>query len=186
MSDSEIRSRDEVDVEHLDGDLVADLHDRARVVDVLPRQLGHVDETVHAAEVDEGAEVDDRRHDTVADLARLEVGEELVALLALGLLEVRAARQHDVVAVLVELDDLALERAADERVQVADAAQVDERRGEEAAQADVEDEAALDDLDDGAGDDLVLLLERLDRAPGPLVLGPLLGQDRAGRPCPPW
>ena len=100
----------EVDVEHLHGDLVAHLHDRARVVDVLPRQLGHVDEAVHAAEVDEGTEVDDRRHDTLADLARLEVGEELVALLALGLLEVRAAREHDVVAVLVELDDLALER----------------------------------------------------------------------------
>ena len=81
----------QVDVEHLHGDLVADLDDRARVVDVLPRQLGHVDETVHAAEVDERTEVHDRRHDTAADLAGLEVGEELVALLALGLLEVRAA-----------------------------------------------------------------------------------------------
>ena len=80
----------QVDVEHLHGDLVAHLHDRARVVDVLPRQLGHVDEAVHAAEVDEGAEVHDRRHHTAADLARLEVGEELVTLLALGLLEVRA------------------------------------------------------------------------------------------------
>jgi hypothetical protein len=29
------------------------------VVDVLPRQLGHVDEAVHAAEVDERTEVDD-------------------------------------------------------------------------------------------------------------------------------
>ena len=53
----------EVDVEHLHLDLVADLHDRRGVVDVLPRQLGHVDEAVHAAEVDEGAEVDDRRDD---------------------------------------------------------------------------------------------------------------------------
>ena len=35
-------------------------------------------------------------------------------------------------------------------LQVADAAQVDERRGQEAAQADVEDQAALDDLDDRA------------------------------------
>ena len=101
----------EVDVEHLHLDLVAHLHDRARVVDVLPAQLGDVHEAVHAAEVDERAEVHDRRDDALADLARLEVGEELVALLALGLLEVRAARQDDVVAVLVELDDLALERS---------------------------------------------------------------------------
>src|SRR5262249_25496465 len=100
--------------------------DAARVVDVLPRQLRDVDETVHAAEVDERTEVDDGAHDTGADLARLQVREELVALLALGLLEVRAARQHDVVAVLVELDDLAVGRAPDVRVQVAHTAQVDQ------------------------------------------------------------
>ena len=35
-----------VDVEHLDGDLVAHLHDLRRVVDVLPGQLGHVDQAV--------------------------------------------------------------------------------------------------------------------------------------------
>jgi hypothetical protein len=51
--------------------------------------------------------------------------------------------------------------------------------GQEAAQADVDDEAALDDLDDRAGDDALGLLDLLDRAPGPLVLGPLLGQDEA-------
>src|SRR4029078_12060284 len=35
-----------------------------------------------------------------------------------------------------------------------------------------------DDLDDGAGDDAVLLLDLLDGAPGALVLGALLGQDQ--------
>ena len=85
------------------------LHDRRRMVDVLPRQLGHVDEAVHAAEVDEGTEVDDRRHDALPHLARLEVGEELLALFLLRLLQPGAAREHDVVAVLVELDDLGFE-----------------------------------------------------------------------------
>ena len=51
--------------------------------------------------------------------------------------------------------------------------------GQEAAQADVEDETTLDDLDDGAGDDAVLFLDLLDRAPGALVLRTLLGQDQA-------
>ena len=69
--------------------------------------------------------------------------------------------------------------AADVRLEVAHAAQVDERRGQEAAQADVEDQAALDDLDDRARDDAVLLLDLLDRAPGALVLRALLGQDEA-------
>src|SRR5699024_6645770 len=60
-----------------------------------------------------------------------------------------------------------------------DAAHLDEGGGEEAAQADVDDEAALDDLDDAAGDDALVLLDLLDRAPGTLVLGALLGQDQA-------
>src|SRR5438067_325311 len=146
---------------------------------MLPRQLGHVHESVHATEVDERTEVDNRRHNTLADLAGLQVGEELIALLALGLLEVRATRKHHVVAVLVELDDLAVEDSAHERVQVADAAQVDKRRGKEAPQADVDDEAALDDLDDRTGDDFVVLLLLLDRAPRALVLRALLRKDQA-------
>src|SRR6266508_6368450 len=113
------------------------------MVDVLPAQLGHVHETVHAAEVDEGAEVHDRGDHALADLTRLEVGEELVALLALRLLEVCASREHDVVAVLVELDDLGVEVPADERMEVAHPAQVDEGRGQEAAETDVEDQATL-------------------------------------------
>ena len=87
--------------------------------------------------------------------------------------------EHDVVAVLVELDDLRLELLADVRLEVADATHLDERGGEEAAQTDVDDQAALDDLDDRTGDDAVLFLDLLDRAPGALVLRALLGQDEA-------
>ena len=64
-------------------------------------------------------------------------------------------------------------------MQVADATQVDERRGQEAAQADVDDEAALDDLDDRTADDAVGFLLRLDVAPRALVLRALLRQDQA-------
>ena len=67
---------------------------------------------------------------------------------------------------------------ADVGLEVAHAAHLDERGGQEAAQADVEDEAALDDLDDRAGDDTVLFLDLFDRAPRALVLRALLGQDQ--------
>ena len=144
---------------------------------MLPGQLRHVDEAVHAAQVDEGTEVDDRGDHALAALARLQVGQELAALLLLGLLQPGPAGQHDVVAVLVELDDLGLDGPAHVGLQVAYPAQLDQRGGEEAAQADVDDEAALDHLDDRAVHHPVALLELLDRAPGPLVLGPLLGQD---------
>src|SRR5262249_5451179 len=78
----------QIDVENLDLDLHADLDDLVRVVDVLPGQLGHVHKAVHAAQVDERTEVDDARHDTLADLALGELVEELGAHLGLGLLEV--------------------------------------------------------------------------------------------------
>jgi hypothetical protein len=68
LSDRDTRSRSRSTVEHLDGDLLANLDDLGRVVDVLPGQLGDVHEAVDAAEVDERAEVDDRRDDTLADL----------------------------------------------------------------------------------------------------------------------
>src|SRR5665811_2563955 len=72
-----------------------------------------------------------------------------------------------------------IELLADVRQQVADAPHLDEGRGQEAAQTDVQDQAALDDLDDGTGDDAVLFLDLLDGAPGALVLRTLLGQDQA-------
>src|SRR5438132_10369018 len=131
-------------------------------------------QTVDAAEVDERTEVDDRADNAAAHLALGELVEELAAHLGLGLLEPGAAREDDVVAVLVELDDLGLERLADVGLQITHAPHLDKRRGQEATQADVEDQTTLDDLDDSALDDLVVLLLLLDRAPCPLVLSATL------------
>src|SRR5207302_505041 len=166
-----------VDVEHFDRDFLTDLDDLARVVDVLPGQLGDMDKTVDTTEVDERTEVDDRRDDALAHLSLLQLDEEVLADLALGLLEVGAAGEHDVVAVLVELDDLGFECLPDERLKVAHPAHLDERCRQEATQSDVEDQPTLDDLDDRALDDAVLVLDLLDRAPGALVLCALLGQN---------
>ena len=116
----------EVDVQYLDVDLVADGDDLAGVVDVLPAEFRDVDEPVHAAEVHEGTEVDDRRDDAMTALAGLEVVQEVASLLLLGLLEPRATRQHDVVAVAVELDDLRLDGLADVGLELAHAAQLDQ------------------------------------------------------------
>src|SRR6478609_5310350 len=167
-----------VDVQNLDRDLLADLDDLGRVVDVLPGQLGDVHQAVDATEVHERTEVDDAGDDAGADLTLLQLLEERGAHLGLGLLEPGTAGQDHVVAVLVQLDDLGLDLLAHVGLEVADATHLDERGGKEAAEADVEDESTLDDLDDGAGDDAVLLLDLLDGAPGTLVLSALRGQDQ--------
>ena len=166
-----------VDVEHLDVDLLADLEHLGRMVDVAPRQLRDVDQAVHAVEVDERAEVDDVRDRALDDVARVEPVEDRLAHLLALVLEDGAAREHDVVARPVELDHLGAKLLAEELVEILDAADVDERCGQEAAHAEVEDQAALDDLDHAAGDGLALLVRLLDRLPGDLEARALLRED---------
>ena len=168
-----------VDVEHLDLHGVADVEDLARVVDVRPRELGDVDQAVDPVEVDERAELDDVRDLALDDEAGLQPLQDRLALLLALLLQHRAAAEHHVVARAVELDDLGLDRLAQVLVEVRDAADVDQRGGQEAAHPEVDDQAALDDLDDRAVDGLARLGRRLDAPPGALEAGTLLGEDQA-------
>ena len=70
-----------VDVEDVDLDLLVDLDHLVRVVDAAPAHVGDVQQAVDAAEVDERAELGDVLDDALADLARLDLGEELLLLL---------------------------------------------------------------------------------------------------------
>src|SRR3954452_19547526 len=148
------------------------------MVDVRPRELGDVNEAVHAVEVDERAEVDDVRDLPLDDVARVELVEDALALVLPLLLEDRAAREDDVVARAVELDHLRAQLLAEELVEVLDAPDVDQRRGQEPAYAEVEDQAALDDLDDAAVDGLARLRRALDPLPRELEPGALLREDQ--------
>src|ERR1019366_7636332 len=168
-----------VDVEHLDLDGVADREDLARVVDVRPRELGDVDQAVDAVEVDERAEVDDVGDLSLDDQAGLEAVEDLLADLLALLLEDRSTGEHHVVAGTVELDDLGLDLGAHVLVEVGHAADVHQRGRQEATHAEVDDQPALDDLDDRALDRLARLGGRFDAAPGLLEAGALLGHDQA-------
>src|SRR5262249_52701030 len=141
------------------------------------RELGDVNEAVHAVEVDEGAEVDDVGDRPLDDVARIEAVEDPLPLLLALFLEHGAARKDDVVARAIELDHLALELLAEKLVEVLHAADVDKRRGQEAAHAEVEDEATLDDFDHATGDGLALLVGTLDRLPRDLEARALLRED---------
>ena len=127
-----------VDIEDLDGDLVANSDNLGRVVDVLPGQLGDVNQTVYAAKIDECTEVDDRGNDALADLTLLELVQELGANLGLGLLEPCTTGEHNVVAVLVELDDLRFQLLADVRLKITHATHLNQGSGEEPTKTDIE------------------------------------------------
>ena len=168
-----------VELEHFDFELLADADDLGRMLDALPRHVGDVQQAVDAAQVDERAVVGEVLDDALEHRAFLEVLEQRLAFGAVLGLDDRAARHDDVVALLVELDDLELERLAFEHRRIANRAHVDERaRQERADEIDVDREAAADAAADHARDDLALLEGLFEARPGARALGLLARQAR--------
>jgi hypothetical protein len=142
---------------HDDVHFVADVESARRMVDPAPGDVGDVQQTVDAAEIDEETVVGDVLvHDLLA-LALLEALEGLTLLALVLLLQHGLARQDDVVAPAVEADDLELEVAALQALEVLHRLDVGERTGQEGADADVDGQAALDAIDDPALDDAAFL-----------------------------
>ncbi len=104
-----------VEADDLHLDLLADLQRLGRVVDAPPGDVGDVQQAVDAAEIDEGAVVGDVLDHAVEDLAFLEALDQLGALLGAGLLQHGAARDDDVAARAVHLEDLERLRRAHQR-----------------------------------------------------------------------
>ena len=101
-----------------------------------------------------------------------------VCLLLLGVLffEQDLAREHDVAALLVDLDDAHPELLPLERVEVAHRPDVNLAAGQERADADVDGETALDAFDDAADDHLLFREGALDLVPNLHLLGLLARQ----------
>jgi hypothetical protein len=115
-----------------------------------------VQQAIDAAEVDERTVVGDVLDDALDDGAFLQVFQQLLALFTHAGFEHGTARNHHVVALAVELDDLEFVFLAFEGRGVLDRTRIDQRTGEEGADAiDHDGQAALDlagdqTLDQGA------------------------------------
>ncbi len=133
---------------------------------------------VDAAEIDERAEVGDVLDHALPHLILLELLHQLLALAgALGL-EDHSARDDDVAAALVQLDDLELVLLSEQLIDVGHAAQRDLRARQERVDAhEVHDHAALDLLDQRAFDGLVGLVGDADALPHAHEVGLLLRED---------
>src|SRR6266550_9243535 len=142
--------------------------------------LGHVrdvQQAVDAAQIDERAVVGDVLDDALENLAFGERLQRVLLLLGVLLFEERLAREHDVAALLVDLDHAHAQLLAAQRVEIPHGAHVDLAAGKERADADVHRESALDALDDAADDDLALGVGLLDFVPDFHLLGFFARED---------
>jgi hypothetical protein len=136
-----------------------------------------VEEAVEAVEVEEGAELGEILDAALHLGALLEVGEELGALLVALLLDEFPAGEDDVLAVLVEFDDPALDFLAEKLAEVLGGIDVDLGGGKERLDAHIHGQAALDDALDDALDRPGRLAELDDLFPILFLGGLLAGKD---------
>ena len=86
-------------------ELIADAHDLRRMLHAMPGQIGHVQQTVDAADIDKGAEVRDATDDAGHHHAGFQRGPKLLSLLLGFLLQDQLARSDQALAVLIHLDN---------------------------------------------------------------------------------
>ena len=147
------------------------------MVETSPGHVGDVKQTVHAIEIHERTEVGDVLDDTDDFGARGDAFQELLALLgALGLDDFAAA-EDDVLALVVDFDNLELEHLAHVLVEILGRNDVDLAAGQEGFNANVDHEAAFDDSLDLAADETAFAEHGGDFLPVLLVGGFLLGED---------
>jgi hypothetical protein len=137
-----------------------------------------VQQAVDAAQVHERTVVGDVLDHALDHSTFVQGFEQLLAFFAHAGLKHCAARQNDVVALAVELDDLEFECLAFVRRGVLDRTQVDQRAGQEGADAIGHDgKTALDLAGDGAVDHFAGFQGLLELQPGRQALGAVTRQD---------
>ena len=144
-----------IDVENLDIDFLSDLDHFAGVAEAAPAHIGDVEETVHAIEIDEGAEVGevfDHALDRAADFDGI---EEALAFFAAFLLDEFAAGKDDIFAIVINFDDFEVVGIADELLEILGWDDIDLGAWKEGFDADIDDESAFDDGFDLAFDEAV-------------------------------
>ena len=166
-----------VDLQHDHFQFLVELYHLGGVADAAPGHIGDVQQAVDAAEVHEDTKVCDVLDDTRADLTDFDIAEEGFLQQLAFLFEELAPRDHDVLALGVDLDDARPNGLVDKGRDVVGAAQVDLAGGQEDIDAiHIDQQAALDLAQDHALDEIALDIFLGDAIPGALPVGPLLGE----------
>ena len=166
-----------VNVQDDDVNVLADFENFGRMADAAPAHVGDMEQAVDAVEVNERAEIGDVLDRAFADVAGRHFGEQLGAFFVALLLDQLAAGEDDVLAVLVDFDDLEFVGVADELLEIFRGGDVNLRRGQKGLDADVDDQAAFDDRFDFAVDAAAFVADGEDVVPVLFELRFFVGED---------
>src|SRR6185437_4388763 len=155
-----------IDLDDLHFHRLADIEHFGRMIDPAPRVVRDVQQAIDAAEIDERAVVGDVLDHAVDDLAFFEILHQLLTLLGARFFQHAAAGDDAVAAPAIHFQNLERLRHVHQRRDVADRANVDLRARQECYCAvEIDGEAALDLIEDDAGNFLVALERLLELAP---------------------
>ena len=167
-----------VELQDLGSDFLASSHHFGWVTHAAPCHVGDVQQAVDAAQVHERTVFGDVLDHALNDGAFLEGFHQLGALFAHGGFHHSAAAQHHVVALAVQLDDLEFHGLVFVRRQILDRTCIDQRTGQECADAvDQNGQTALDLAAGRASDEFAGFQGLFQAHPGSQTLGGVARQD---------
>ena len=155
-----------VEVEDNDVQLLVELYYFVRIAYAAPRQVGDVDQTVYATQVDEHTVGCDILDNTLEYLTLLEFADDFLLLLFQLSLDEGLVGNNDVLEFLVDLDNLEFHGLANEYIIVADRLHVDLRTRQEGFDAEyVYDHTTLCAALDVTLDDFLIFQSSVDAVP---------------------
>ena len=156
-----------VEVENNDVELLVKLHNFLGVVYAAPGEVGDVDKTIYAAQIDEHTVGGDVLDGSLENLTFFEFGDNLALLLLEFGLDESLVGNDNVLEFGVDFDNLEFHGLANEDIIVTDGLDVDLRTGQEGLDAeDVDDHAAFGAALDVTLDDFVVFEGLVDAFPG--------------------
>src|SRR5262249_8559550 len=142
-----------------------------------PRHICDMQQTIHAIQIDERTEIGDVLDGAGYAVSDIDALHEFLAVFASLLLDDLASAEHDVFAVVVELDDFEIVRVADELLQILRRNHIDLRRWQKGLDPDVYHQATFDDRFHLASDQTVIFKNSNDFVPVLAVSGFLLREN---------
>ncbi len=140
-----------VDLDDLHGDGLAHRQDFGRMGDAAPGDVGDMQQPVHAAQIHKGAVIGDVLDHALDHLLFLQGGDQAGAFLGAAFFQNGAARDHDIAAAAIHLENLEHLRLVHQRPDIAGRTHIDLRTRQEGHGAvEIDGKAALDPSKDHA------------------------------------